>query len=254
MTTSTAAAPHQSLTLTPAQSQQALEIYQGQHSTLILIIGKSGRGKSTSIRTLPPEQTHIINVKGKELPFPDAAKYVLGKNLTTEAGGPQIRELMKRLAGDASINYLVADDVHYIMATEFMDKVMIKGYDKFSVMARNMWDLLVQANQLRPGLKIFMTAHEEETQTERKMKTMGKLLDEKLTPEGLSTIVLWAEVEMVDKKTPRFYFATQTDGQTNAKAPMGMFPPEIPNDLLLVARRIDEYYKGVPLEKSRIIR
>lgn len=228
-------------------------IYQGQHSILVLVISKPGRGKSTSLQNLPPEHTHLINVMGKELPFPGGTKYIVGQNMTITSSAPTIREKMKSAALDPMLHYLVVDDLHYVMATEFMDKVMVKGYDKFSVMARNIWDLLIQANQLRGGLKVFFLTHEEETTTERKMKTLGKLLDEKISPEGLSTIVLWGEVEIQEQHSQRFFFSTQTDGHTNAKAPVGMFPPEIPNDLLLVSQRIDEYYQGVPMEKSKVL-
>jgi len=218
-----------------------------------MVIGKPGRGKSTSIRTLPPERTHLINVMGKELPFFGARRYIEGQNMTTLSDGAHIREKLKRLSLEGSCDYIVLDDLHYVMASEFMSKVMVKGYEKFSIMARNIWDILVQANSLRAGLKVFVLTHEEETATERKMKTLGKLLDEKLSPEGLSTIVLWAEVEVQQAKQLRFYFATQTDGQTNAKAPFEMFPPEVPNDLFLVANRIDEFYEGISMRDSKVL-
>ena len=244
----------ESLTPTVEATTAATSIYQGQHSLLTIVISKPGRGKSTAIRTLPPSRTHLINVMGKELPFQGASQYILGQNMTITAEGPIIREKLRALSTSGSCDYIVVDDLHYVMATEFMSKVMVKGYDKFSIMARNIWDLLVLANQLRPGLKVFFLTHEEETTTERKMKTLGKLLDEKISCEGLSTIVLWGEVEVRERTSvPRFYFSTQTDGFTNAKAPFDMFPPEIPNDLFLVSQRIDEYYAGVSMQQSKVL-
>jgi len=83
------------------------------------------------------------------------------------------------------------------------------------------------------------------------MKTLGKLLDDKVTPEGLSTIVLWADV-VGERDSRKYIFSTQSDGVTNAKSPFDMFPSQIPNDLNKVAQRIDEYYSGIPLKQSKI--
>tara|TARA_Y100000310_G_scaffold333323_2_gene410644 strand:- start:618 stop:1361 length:744 start_codon:yes stop_codon:yes gene_type:complete len=236
--------------ITSDQATSAMNLYSGQHSIFTLVIGESGRGKTTALRNLPPERTHLINVVGKAIPFPSGVNYVLDKNMTISASGPIIREAMKKASANESVDYLVVDDLHYIMATEFMDKAMVKGYDKFTMMARNIWDLLVSASHLRAGLKVFFLCHEEETITGRRMKTLGKLLAEKLTPEGMATIVLWAEVDIPEVGNPRYFFSTQTDGTTSAKSPMGMFPAQIPNDLFLVSQRIDEYYQGVELNQS----
>jgi hypothetical protein len=138
------------------------------------------------------------------------------------------------------------------MASEFMLKALEKGYDKFSIMARNMWNIFMKSITLDPKMRIYMLAHEDDTGNERKMKTLGRLLDEKITPEGLSSIVLYSETEIQDKSKRVYFFSTQTDGNTNAKSPMGMFPERIPNDLKLVSDRIEEYYKGVSLKESKL--
>lgn len=223
----------------------------GGSSSLIMVIGKSGRGKSTALRNLPPESTHIISVIGKPLPFPSARKFADLGHLTIQSNPDSIRRLMKQINDSASqIKNIIIDDGQYIMATEFMDKALVKGYDKFTVMARNIWEILVLATKLRSDLKIFFLTHEEDTGTERKMKTLGKLLDDKITPEGLSTIVLFSDVTG-DKDNRIYYFSTQSDGITNAKSPFDMFPPRVPNDLQLVAQRVDEYYEGIPLVNSK---
>ena len=82
------------------------------------------------------------------------------------------------------------------------------------------------------------------------MKTLGKLLDDKITPEGLSTIVTYGDV-MVEGGKRVYYFATQSDGTTNAKSPFGMFPDKIPNDIRKMSDRIDEYYQKVDLKHSK---
>lgn len=234
------------------KSDEALSIYKGQKSILIMVIGKSGRGKSTSLRNLDPTHTLIISVIGKPLPFPNGIDYVEGENLVIQSNPDSIRRVMNEANKDPEVHSIIIDDAQYIMATEFMDKAMVKGYDKFTLMARNIWEILVLSTKLRPGLKIYFLTHEEETNTgERKMKTLGRLLDDKITPEGLSTIVLYADV-IGERDNRKYIFTTQSDGYTNAKSPFGMFPPQIPNDLDVVSRRIDEYYRKVPLDKSSI--
>ena len=232
-------------------SDEAISMYKGQKSVLIMVIGKSGRGKSTAIRTLNPATTHIINVIGKPLPFQQGMKYVPGENMTITSNADQIRREMDRVSREGKVTDLVIDDIQYVMATEFMDKALVKGYDKFSIMARNIWEILIKATKLRAGLKVYVLAHEEETETERRMKTLGKLLNDKITPEGLSTIVLYSDVTG-ERDNRKYFFSTQSDGVTNAKSPFEMFPAQIPNDLKLVSSRIDEYYAGVSLKNSKI--
>jgi hypothetical protein len=237
--------------LSQEASAEAESIYKGQKSILVMVIGKSGRGKSTALRNLPVDKTHIINVIGKPLPFQAGLKYVPGKNMTISADPNTIRRTMMEVSRANTVEHLVIEDAQYIMATEFMDKAMVKGYDKFTMMARNIWEILVLSTKLREGLKIYFLAHEEDTGNERKMKTLGKLLDDKITPEGLSTIVLYADVTG-ERDNRRYFFSTQSDGITNAKSPFGMFPSMIPNDLMLVSQRVDEYYKGVELKNSKL--
>jgi len=222
-----------------------------EQSTLIFIIGKSGRGKSTAIRTLPPDDTYLINVVGKPLPFSTGRAYSKEKNLCVMTDANKIIQAMHKVS-KAGFTHLIIDDMQYIMASEFMLKALERGYDKFSIMARNMWNIFMTAITLESKMKVYILAHEDDTGKERKIKTLGKMLDEKVTPEGLSSIVLFANTEITDKNRRIYYFSTQTDGDTNAKSPMNMFPDRIPNDLLLISDRMDEYYKGVKLSDSKL--
>lgn len=237
-------------------AKEATKIYSGMASTLIMIIAKSGRGKTTAIAppnslAMDPTNTHIITPVGKALPFMGARKFYENEGITVSADSNTIRRKMNECNKNPSIKNIIIDDAQYIMATEFMDKAMVKGYDKWSIMARNFWEILILSTKLRPDMKVFLLTHEEATDYERKMKTLGKLLDDKITPEGLSTIVLYGEVGG-SKDVRTYFFTTQSDGHTNAKSPAGMFPKEIPNSLRLIAERIDEYYDGIPLSKSRL--
>ena len=228
----------------------AIALYKGQKSMLILCIGKSGRGKSTAIRNLDPQETFLINILGKPLPFPKGGRYQEKDNMLVSTDAAKIRSTMMEVSRNEKWRNLVIDDGHYVMATEFMSKALEKGYEKFTMMAKNIFEIVLLTTKLRPGLKVFFLTHEEDTGTERKMKTLGKLLDDKVTLEGLSSIVLFAEVFSENDKQ-MYYFATQSNGYTTAKSPFDMFPPRVPNDLELVSKRIDEYYSGIDLKDSK---
>lgn len=240
--------------ISQATSTDAINMYKGQKSLLIFIVGKSGRGKSTAIKFLNPATTHIINVLGKWFPFPGGSKYqetgdLKNLSILTDAGAIQ-RKLVD-VARDEKVRDIVIDDAQYIMAIEFFDKALIKGYDKFSLMGRNFWQILMTATKLRSGIKVFALMHEDDFGSERVIKTLGKMLSDKGNPEGLSPIVLWSEM-LIENNSRKYYFSTQTDGITTAKSPDGMFPTTIPNSLELVSRRIDEYYNGVSLAQSKL--
>lgn len=233
-------------------STNAESIYLGQKSILTLVLAKSGRGKSTSLRNLNPDTTFLINVMGKPLPFMSGMKYIEGKNMVSTPEPVKIRNTMKKISNDyPHVTDLIIDDAQYVMATEFMDKAHIKGFDKWNEIANNLWQILILSSRLRAGLKVFILSHEEETELERKIKTLGKLLDDKITPEGLSTIVLFGDVKGT-KGARKYYFTTQSDGKSSAHTPAGMFPYAIPNDLSLVSRRIDEYYNCIELKDSKL--
>lgn len=238
--------------LTQANAAVAESMYKGLRSTLTFIIGKSGRGKSTAMRNLDPSKTFHINVMGKLLPFPKGLAWNQdNKNALITADAGQIVRVITDISRQGVFENVVIDDCQYIMATEFFDKALIKGYDKFASMGQHFWNILVLASKLRPGLKIYMLGHEDDTGGERKLKTLGKMVEDKGSPEGLATIVLWAETRVESGKRI-YYFDTQTDGITTAKSPFEMFPDRIDNDIDLVSKRIDEYYKGVSLKDSKL--
>jgi hypothetical protein len=135
------------------------------------------------------------------------------------------------------------------MGFEFFNRAEEKGYDKYSVIGKMGADPVIKASKLRDDLKVFILTHEEETSENfkplRKIKTIGKMVDEKLTMEGLFTIVLFTDITRSEKDSVGHYFITQSDGSTTAKSPKGMFEElRIPNDLGYVSKAIDAYYHG----------
>lgn len=199
----------------------------------VLIIGESGSGKSTSMRNFQPGELGIINVSRKPLPFRTSLKYVNTDDYM------QIDDTITK----AKAKSLVIDDAQYLMANEFMRNAKVNGFQKFTDIALNFWTLVQTVVNDLPNHKIvyFMAHTERDASGNEKMKTIGKMLDEKITIEGLFTIVMKTVVQ--DR---RYMFSTQTNGQDTVKTPMGMFDqPLIDNDLRMVDITIREYY-GLP--------
>lgn len=222
-------------------------------SRSILVIGDSGQGKSTSITSLNPDTTFIINVIGKDLPFKGwKSKYTMlskdnphGHMIVTQNADDIIRGLKAISEKHPEIKTIVIDDFQYIMSFEFMARAKEKGFDKFVEIGQKGFEVLRTTQALRDDLIVVVLAHSEDVTangyTKTKIKTIGRMLDEKITVEGLFTIVLQA-VAMKENKKMAYYFVTQSDGTTTAKSPMGMFDDVyIPNNLQLVLDKVKEY-------------
>lgn len=217
----------------------------------VAIVGPSGTGKSTSVETLNPKETFIINVASKALPFQGwKGKYNKeNRNIANLTDGEAILNMVKTISEKAPhIKHIVIDDSQYIMADEFMRKATEVGYTKFTMIAKHMYDLASPFTMasLRDDMIVFFLFHDEKSDDGgRKIKTIGKLLDEKITVEGLFTIVLYTRVTHDPKTGNTYNFVTQTDGNTTAKSPKGMFSELlIPNDLQLVVNSINKYENG----------
>ncbi len=216
-------------------------------SNLILILGQSGTGKSTSIRNMDSKDTFIIQAVNKPLPFKDFKKnYPLvdkegkGKRLVSDNYDKIIR-CLKYLNNDKDIKNIIIDDFQYVISGEFMVRAKEKGFDKFTEMAQHYYMIIDIASRLREDLNVIFLSHNEQKEDgTSKVKTIGKMLDEKITIEGLFTIVLNTVIQ--DNK---YYFQTQNNGFNTTKSPLGMFDEQlIENDLKLVTEKINEYYGG----------
>lgn len=221
-------------------------------SKLIGVVGFTGTGKSTSIKHLDPKETYIINVAKKELPFKGADKLYNSdnKNYKEIDDAIEITRLLKAISEKAPhIKNIVIEDSNYIMGFQMVSKATEKGFEKFSVMARDMVELFREARKLRDDLKIFYFTHPETVEDSGevigyKMKTAGKLIDNQIVLEGLLTICLYTHVEENKDGTSTYNFITNRYRKYPAKSPDGMFSEIIiPNNLKTVANTIDEYYK-----------
>ena len=197
----------------------------------ILIIGESGTGKSTSIRNLT--NAGIINVYGKPLPFKGSMKTVNIDDCN------KIISLLNKAEADV----IVIDDFQYLLVNQFMNRAMEKGYDKFTEMAKGYYDVVDTVRKMPNQKRVYFLSHSERDNFGNvKAKTIGKLLDEKVTVEGLFTIVLKTVVT-----EGNYYFQTHNSGQDTVKSPMDMFAEDyIANDIVEVDRVICEYYNLTP--------
>lgn len=221
----------------------------------ILIIGESGSGKSTSARHLDAEETFWINVANKSLPFkgwkskyPKFSKENLKGRLSTASDPNSIIKAMDYINEKRpEIKNLIIDDWQYMSAFEFFDRADEKGYDKFTDIGKWLARVAKKPITLRDDLTIFFFTHSEENQDKKgvkktKAKTIGRMVDEKLTLEGLFSIVLYAKVKRNENGNLKYIFETVNDGSNTCKSPMEMFKTEeIPNDLQLVKTAISEY-------------
>lgn len=204
----------------------------------VLILGESGSGKTTSLRHFKQDEVGIISVVGKPLPFKSNLKTC---NLNREAKKRNENRytLLKKIIKTSDKNTIVIDDSQYLLSFDSFDKAKVKGYDKFTDLAVDFEKFLEFCIDEVPDDKIIYFLHHTETTDagKTKFKTIGKMLDQQLTVEGLFSIVLLCEA-----RKQEHVFVTQNEGNSTAKSPMEMFELEIDNDLKFVDKTIREYY------------
>jgi hypothetical protein len=207
-------------------------------SIATMVLGTSGTGKSTSLRNMNPAETLLIQVIPKPLPFRSKEWRPISKdggNIIVSADAAQIVTAMQK----TSRPIIVVDDFQYLLATEFMSRSHETGYTKFTEMARHYYDVLSAAGNLPAHKRVYLLSHTDTNDAGQvKAKTIGKLLDEKITVEGLVTIVLRTQVI-----NGQYVFATKNSGSDTTKTPMDLFADEhVPNDLAAVDAAIVDYY------------
>ena len=223
----------------------------------VLIIGPSGTGKSTSLEKLNQKETFIIKTTDKPMPFRGSNKKY--RELSKENPSGNMTFLKKELASDRyaellsmikavderrpEIKNLVIDDFQYLMVDEYMSRSQEKGFDKFAIMATNMWKVLDKISRCRSDLVIMILCHNDVGDDGiSTMQVMGKMLRNTVKPEGKFTVILHTYVN-----DGKYKFLTQyrTIGgkDLQAKSPKGMFEEEfIDNDLGYVVQRMHDYY------------
>ena len=215
----------------------------------VLLMGASGSGKSTSLRNLPAEETAIINITNKPMPFrnKDNKKIVCLKDIEAKDYDELYKKIIQAIKG-TSKRIVVVDDSSYMMSFENFEKATNKGYDKFTTMAKNYYDLIKSAISCDGEKIVYIITHEEIDDVNQlyRPKTIGKMLSNQLVIEGLFSIVLRSVY-----KNGEYIFQTQNDGTSVCKSPIDMFEQkEMPNDLFEVDKLIREYYGFKPINEK----
>lgn len=205
-----------------------------------LILGESGSGKTCSLRNLDPKNTLLIQPIRKPLPFRSAGWNEIkakgdGNNVFVCSDPTKILNAMRASPFDV----IVVDDWQYILASMFMAARNVKSFDKFTEIGGAGFDIARAAAELGETKRVYVLAH---TTTDEfgvtRIKTLGRLLDEKIVVEGMFTTVLRTRVE-----NGKYSFQTHNGGCDTVKSPMGMFADDlIDNDLAEVDKTICEYY------------
>ena len=203
----------------------------------VLTLGTSGSGKTTAARNLDRRQTVMCAVEKQRLPFKEPFPMTIRQAIYAS-----ITALFKEISDGKrqDIKAIVIDDSQYLLVNEFFDKASIKGYEKFTEIALNFRNLIHWVNIGLPDDVVVYFLHHTVTDDygRTKAKTIGKMLDEKLTVEGCFDIVL-----MTERNQDGWWLRTSSTGNDPVKAPIDMFKDElIPNDLAIVDSTIREYY------------
>ena len=201
----------------------------------VFVYGKSGSGKSRSLINFSEDEIFLVNTIGKRLPFRSKFKYeIKTDDFSKIANG--LRKMPTKTA--------VIDDSGYLMTNAFMrghsaPKSGSSTFDLYNDIADSFWSLItVIKNELPDDVIVYMIMHEDTTDYgETKLRTIGKLLSEKVCIEGMSTVVLRCVV-----RDGKHLFLTQSDGSDISKSPEGMFELEIENDLKFVDDSIRSYW------------
>lgn len=201
---------------------------------MLLVMGESGTGKSTSLRNCDPHTTAVVSPVGKPLPFKGKFEMLNG-----EVESRKICKFMREQA-EAGKKLLVVDDFQYILSVPYMNRIKENGWDKWNDFGANYFEIIEICKELPDDVVVAYMTHTETLENGvTTIKLIGKLLREKITIEGLFTIVLRTGVN-----EGKYYFYTQNSGKDTVKSPMGMFPAyAIDNDLNYVVDKIRNFYE-----------
>ena len=224
-------------------------------ANVVLIMGKSSSGKSTSIKTLNPKETVVFNVLKKKLPFKGSGKIynTENKNLFMLDNFNDINSYMQSISEKATyVKNIIIDDSTYIMRKEYFKTAKQTGFNKFVDIAAHFQSIISTAENLREDLNIFLIMHSEDVISDNvivgyKPSTVGKLIDNSYNPAEVVPMTLFSSVKYNDKGEASYGFYThrcmEGGAEIPAKSPADMFTEDfIPNDLGFVVKAMNEYY------------
>jgi len=233
----------------------------------ILVLAKSGFGKSTSLGAIPelgikgldPSTTFLISAVNKPLPFRGANKsfvltdadHIANGNRIVSNDAKTVAAIISMLASpECPFTNIVLDDMNYISQDFYMKNALKGGWDTPKQIGYGMGLIFDAINAVPESKNVICLAHYEEYKDKNgdslsyRYKSTGNMVDSYITPEGKFEIVLYGKsyFDEKEKKSVR-QFVTNDDGMYPAKSPVGMMDLYIPNDLGLVVQKIKEYYE-----------
>ena len=224
-------------------------------ANIAIILGKSGSGKSTSIKGLNPKDTVVINTLRKRLPFKGSNSLynAENKNLFNIDDYAKITTYLQSISANATyVKNVILDDIIYVMRKEYFKRAKETGYGKYTDLAAHFQQIISTCESLRDDLNVFFLLHSEDVISDNvltgyKVSTIGKLLDNQYNPVEVVPMVLYSSIKYDEKGVPSYGFYTHAfkEGSVEipAKSPDGMFTEDrIPNDLGIVAKAMQEYY------------
>ena len=221
----------------------------------VLLLGKSGTGKSSSIKGLNPKETVVLNVLGKKLPFKGSSKLYNqeSKNLFRVDDYTQVINMLQGIDKNAPyVHNIIIDDAIYIMRKEYFKRAKETGYGKYTELAMHFQQIISTIESMREDINVFIILHSEDVQSDKttvgyKVSTIGQLIDNQYNPVEVVPMVLYSSIKYDDKGVATYGFYTHRfmDGMVEipAKSPADMFTEDfIPNDLGIVVTAMKEYY------------
>ena len=207
-------------------------------ANLIVLAGFSNSGKSTSLKYLDHSETFIVSCTNKQLQIPGFRKKykkvaiedkkLVGNWLVSNSYEKihKILDIVNRTRPD--IKTVVIDDINYCLSGEIMDNALVKGYEKFTMQAKNYYDLITSAGELRDDLTVVFISHiindGTDIDPQYKMYSSGKMLDKTVNIDGLFSYIIYSE-RYIDEATGEvgYRFKTRTDGNDTCRSVAGCF-------------------------------
>lgn len=224
-------------------------------ANVTIILGKSGTGKSTSIKTLDPKETVVINVLGKRLPFKGSNGLYNSENKNSFHldEHQDVQHMLETIGTKAPhVKNVIVDDAIYVMRKEYFKRAKENGYGKYTELAQHFQSIIQTIERLRADLNVFLILHSEDVQSDKvttgyKVSTIGALIDNQYNPVEVVPMVLYSDIQYDDKGKPTYGFYTHRcmkgTVEIPAKSPDEMFTEDfIPNDLGMVVKAMNEYY------------
>ena len=220
---------------------------------ILIVLGATGSGKSRSIKNLNPQETIVVNVLKKDLPFPKSGNsYVWNGNMFAMDKWDEVSNFITTVSNEVpQVKTIIIDDVRYVMEKEFMKRAKEIGYTKFTEYAQHFHAIIEAAEEARQDLKVVLMMHDDDVVNDKaivgkKAKLVGQMVEAHYNPIEVVSICLYCCPTYDKNNKAEYQFYTQRclvkGVEIPAKSPEGMFKEVIPNDLAIVFEAIDNYY------------